>query len=104
MFHGTGLSFQTPVLIHEFQMCAQRIVIHVEDAWLRWLGLLTTDVGILGLTTMTMFWVQCNEALLIATTIRRVAMVQNCHVALPKSMKPNDGVIGQDGIIHPPQR
>ena len=104
MFHGMGLSFQTPVLIHEFQMCAQRVVIHVEEAWLRWLGLLTTNVAMPELATMNMFLVPGNEELLIATTTRRVALLQNRLVAPLKSMRPNVRVIGEDGIIHLPQR
>ena len=58
MFHGTGLSFQTPVFLHESQMCAQRIVRHVEEAWLGCMGLLTTGVDILELAAMKMFLVQ----------------------------------------------
>ena len=38
MFHGTGLSFQTPVLLHESQMCAQRIVRQIEEDWRGCLG------------------------------------------------------------------
>ena len=104
MFHGTGLSFQTPVLIHESQMCAERIMIDVEKAGLRWFGLLTADVAILELATMKMILVQCNEALLISTTITHVAWVQNRHVAPIKGMRPNVRFIGEDGIIHPPQK
>ena len=57
MFHGMGLLFQTPVFLHESQMCAHRIVRHIEEAWLGCMGLLTTDVDILELATMKMLLV-----------------------------------------------
>ena len=99
-----GLLFQTPVLIHELQMLAERVMIDVEKAGLRWYGLLTADVAILELATMNRFLVQCNEALLISTTITHVSLVQNRHVAPLKSTRPNVRFIGEDGIMHPPQR
>ena len=104
MFHGTGLSFQTPVLIHESQMCAERIVRHIEEAWLGCSGLLATDVDILELATMNMFLVQCNEASLIAATIGHVALIQNRHVAPFESMRPDARCIREYSIIHPPHR
>ena len=104
MFPGRGLRFQTPVLIDELQMLAERVMIDVEKAGLRWYGLLTTNVAILELATMKMFLLQCNQALLISTTITHASLVQKRHVAPLKSMGQNVRLIGEDGITHPPQR
>ena len=77
MLRGKGLHFQTPVLIHELQMRAERVMIDVEKAWLRRYGLLTAFVGILETATMELVLASCNGAPLITTKIAPVSLVQN---------------------------
>ena len=85
--------------LYSSQMCARRIVRHIEEAWLGCFGLLTTDGDILELATMKMFLVHCNEGSFIAASIGHVALIQNRHVAPFKSMRPHARFIREDGIM-----